>query len=63
MQEYIVLQVTTPTGKKFSVVGFLDENIIDIKKRIQDLEGIPTHQQKVLLQGMELYDLNPVRDL
>jgi hypothetical protein len=36
-----VLHITTQASKQFSIVGFMYEDIFDLKKRIETIEGIP----------------------
>lgn len=52
----VVLQVKTLTGKLISITVAPSERVDDIKRKVQDTEGIPPCEQRLLFAGKQLVD-------
>jgi hypothetical protein len=52
----VVFKVSTDYFKKLNVVGFHHENVWQVKKRIELLEGIPAGTLHLYNNGIELND-------
>lgn len=50
----IEISIRTQTGKNFSVKVHPNENILSIKTKLQNKEGIPPEQQRLIFAGREL---------
>ncbi len=56
------IQVKTPTGKIITVEVELTDTVLEVKQKIQDLEGIPPEQMKLIWAGKELEDNKILQD-
>ncbi|KAI8946543.1 hypothetical protein F4801DRAFT_564098 [Xylaria longipes] len=56
------IEVKTLTGKNIRIQSFPSETINDVKEAIQDAEGIPPNQQRLLFNGGSLEDGRTLSD-
>ena len=56
------MAVKTLTGKTFFVSALAGETVDSIKQKVQDEEGIPSDQQRLLFEGKQLVDDQTLRD-
>lgn len=57
-----LIYVKTLTGKAIIVFVYLTETVQDLKLRIQDVEGIPHDQQRLVFAGKQLEDPKSLSD-
>jgi hypothetical protein len=53
-----VVQVYAKTifGKRTTLACYPDETVQDLKNRIQDIEGVPAHLQRLVFAGKQLHE-------
>ena len=50
------VHVKTLTGRTFTIEACGDDFVLDLKKRVQDVVGIPPDQQRLIFDGKQLLD-------
>lgn len=60
---YSIFQITTQADTSFKMIGYINEDIYDLKKRIENMESIPILDQNLFWNGEELDDSQPLSNL
>lgn len=55
------LILKTLTGKSIPITVSPDASFGDVKRRVQEIEGIPLDQQRLIYSGIQLYDEETLR--
>jgi ubiquitin len=56
------IYVRTQSGKQLIIEVERTDRIEDVKRQIQDREGIPPDQQRLIFEGRQIEDGNILRD-
>ena len=54
--------ISTLTGKTVTIVVRKDDSVKNLKEKVQDREGIPSDQQRIVYAGKELLDHKTLSD-
>jgi len=60
--DYIFVDILTHTGRKFDVRINVNRTVGFLKRLIQDKEGIPVDQQRLIFRGAQLLDSPALKD-
>ncbi|CBJ27129.1 conserved unknown protein [Ectocarpus siliculosus] len=58
----ISFSIKTLTGKQHTIRAFPSETVLDVKKKVQDTQGIPCEQQRIIYAGQQTSDDRTLRD-
>lgn len=58
----INFSIHTLTGKQHTIRAFPSETVLDVKKKVQDTQGIPCEQQRIIYVGQQPSDDQTLRD-
>jgi ubiquitin C len=56
------IHVNTPDGKKITLSATPNDTVADVKKKLQDKEGIPAEDQRLTFGGKELADVSTLAE-
>ncbi|CAM9767413.1 unnamed protein product [Ectocarpus fasciculatus] len=61
-EKEIIFSIHTLTGKRHAIRAFPSETVLDVKKKVQDTQGIPCEQQRIIYVGQQRNDDQTLRD-
>ncbi|KAL7412350.1 ubiquitin-like protein modifier Ned8 [Mrakia frigida] len=57
----MLLKVKTLTGKEIELDVDEDDQILDVKQKMEEKEGIPPTQQRLIYSGKAMVDTNTIK--